>query len=200
MKMKTGAASARRGGKKSCLGTRENNNNRGMDADTINDNMTLLEDDLERGSHSDQTNPSGHFVTEISSRTHDNNNSTSGIFHGEGPLHINERIPDGTPTRTKSISRRRGLGHNNSQFRGIPSSPTSSTTTASTASTPSTQLQRCFSASNNGRSETIEEETKGNSGGLMASLDAGMARVRRWIRSRPPTITITTETQSGAYS
>jgi hypothetical protein len=60
-----------------------------------------------------------------------------------------------------------------------------------------TQVPRSFNASNS-RSETIEEETEGTSGGLRASLDAGMARVRRWIRSRPPTPS--TQTESGAYS
>jgi hypothetical protein len=77
-------------------------------------------------------------------------------------------VPDSS-TRSRSFSRRRA---------GTANKRSVSTSSTTTASSSTSFRQRAI----NSRSETIDEES--NVGGLRASLDSGMAAVRRWIRSR----------------
>ena len=91
---------------------------------------------------------------------------------------------------SNSLSRRR----NSSNRRTLaPSSPaTMPPTAAATTASSSSRRRRTTS----GRSQTIREEA--NAGGLRASLDSGMAAVRRWVRSRSTTSSPGTPTWSTA--
>jgi Ring finger domain len=92
------------------------------------------------------------------------------IFHA-GVVINDVDLTGGTPSRSLTTARRRGV-----------SSPVNGTATASTIDPTDPFRKRAEGR----RPFDIMEEGEDESKGLKASLDAGMARVRRWIRSRPP--------------
>jgi hypothetical protein len=124
------------------------------------------------------------FVFDETEASRANDLMTATLVH---PLSLSSPMaPDGMTARPNSLSRRRGGGtnsnSNNNKREKAASRAPSLATTSSTATTNSSASLRQRNSNTGSRSETIDEEA--NAGGLRNSLDAGMARVRRWIRSR----------------
>ena len=105
-----------------------------------------------------------------------------------------------------SLSRRRGGSaslnhhhHHHHQRRGntlVPSLATASSSSTTTASTSSSSLRQRSIGVANRSADVIDEESSNNQGGLRASLDSGMAAVRRWIRHRSSNSAVTSSTSS----
>jgi len=121
----------------------------------------------------------------------DRGTSSRPILHGRVPIHDID-VSLGSPSRpsTSTARRRGGSSPVNSTGTTIPptgvlrSEQAYNRTTTTTSSRRTTPIRRT--------SDIIEEvkdegsiSSSSSSNGMKASLDAGMARVRRWIRSRP---------------
>ena len=100
------------------------------------------------------------------------------------------------------LSRRRGGSSSTIHHRRgnattlVPSLATASSSSTTTASTSSSSLRQRSIGTSNRSTAVIDEEGTNNPGGLRASLDAGMAAVRRWIRHRSTNSALTTSSSS----
>lgn len=102
---------------------------------------------------------------------------------GHHPVQLTRMELDLSTSRSLSHARRRGQSVSYKYRRGVPSS-TASTTPSSNSSS---RRLRPGNPSSSSRAAVIEEGGEEQGGGLRASLDAGMASLRRWIRTRGST-------------